>query len=700
MPQPKLLARGLSLLWVTLILLLFYWIHKPLTPTRAAIVGGALLDVLLVGLMLSVGGGIGWRLMGGALARLSRIEGAALACALGLGVLSVAWLAVGVVWLHPISAWAVLLILLGLTFRQIIAWWRLLWDAARAFDPTVIWARGLRAFIILVLGMGLVMALAPPTAFDALTYHLVGPDLWLAEGRITALPGNHFFGFPGLVNTLYAGKLALGDGRLVGVSVVHWAFGLLLILLTGGYAARRFGAWAGLLAGAFLLTVPSLWLTLGWAYVDLAVAAYAMLAFIALDTWREHDSDIWLIIGACGAGLAMSAKYNALLMAVALGLYIVAYNRGRRAATILRAGALYVAVASLVLAPWLLRNLAFFENPVYPFGPETYDWDALKNTWYTGAERAPLRELPALILPIFITPTIAGVEGSGIFNATLSPVFLMLIPLLALSWRHLHPEWRGPLTGLLGLVGVLHLFWLVTAGLSVYGAQTRFMFPLLGWVAVLAAASLEGLRSLSPKPLDIAWMMRAFVLLVFAFTIMDYLGGTRPLPDTPGLQGSTQTNHFLAGRTLEAVVGTIDEETYLNHTLGTHYATMQYLNGELPEGARVLFLWETRSLYCDETRITCIEDTVLYRWWHARRVHGDGSAEDILAAWQTEGITHVLVWETGREFEFDRNPSFTAQDMATWDALSARLVLQDELFDATYRLYTLPGLQGAHFEGQ
>jgi hypothetical protein len=111
---------------------------------------------------------------------------------------------------------------------------------------------------------------------------------------------------------------------------------------------------------------------------------------------------------------------------------------------------------------------------------------------------------------------------------------------------------------------------------------------------------------------------------------------------------------------------------------------------KLPDGARVLFLWETRSLYCDEPRITCEEDTVLYRWWHDRRTVGDGSAEAIVDDWRAKGITHMLVWNTGRDFEFDNNnPLITQADKAEWAKVPPLLevVWPD---DDEYTLYALP----------
>ena len=118
-------------------------------------------------------------------------------------------------------------------------------------------------------------------------------------------------------------------------------------------------------------------------------------------------------------------------------------------------------------------------------------------------------------------------------------------------------------------------------------------------------------------------------MLVFVFTLIDHFSGTRPEEDDDGLRGTTLVSHFVETRAVEYLIGAIDEDEYLGHRLGQYSVAMNRLN-ELPDDSHILFVWETRSLYCDERRITCDEDAVLMRWWRDRRRFGDGSAEDIL----------------------------------------------------------------------
>lgn len=673
-------------------LLVYYWIHKPLTPRLVAALGGGLLDFASALLMLVIAGGIGRLVLARTfsswnhtLTRAERLAGEAL---IGLGILSLAIFLVGLINLSVWSMLSLLLVVGGLGQRGLRAWLAQAWASGRSLNLRNRWAGGLAIFIVGNLIMAWFMALSPPTMFDTLTYHLVGAKLWLAEGRFTALQGNHFFGFPQLLNTLYTGQMALLLGRMTGAASLHWLVGVLTLLAAGGYAARRFTALAGLLAGALLLAATSIWLQFSYAYVDLFPAACGILTFIACDEWRRSAQRGWLVLAGVFVGLAMSSKYNAAWLGVASGCYVAVYSWRTGTQGVLQNGLIFTLTASLVVAPWLVRNLFFYDNPFYPFGALAGEWDALSREWYTSAQSAALRETPAFVLPIFLTPTFLGVDGAGLFDATIGPLFLMLIPFLWLTWRSLETEQKDSLRGLIFWVVVFHLLWLIAAGISGYGAQTRLMFPMFGWLAVLAAASVSSLPKLPPLPINLAWMIRAVVAIVLALTLLDHVAGRRPRDGEGVLEGTTLQSHFIESHALDYIFGVLSRKAFLEDRLGWHVVAMEEAS-RLPKGSHVLFLWETRSLYCDERRITCEEDTILLRWWHDRRSVGDGSAAAILESWRARGVTHVLIWESGRDYEFRNNRFFTQADKDEWQAMDA--LLGEPLWQGadSYSLYAI-----------
>ncbi len=274
-----------TLTWLTLILGLYYWVHKPLTPPLAAAVGGALLDSAVAFALLTVGAGVG----GALLRRLettwpSPAQAAIVSVALGLPLLSLILLGVGALALTRWSMGSALLILAVLTWRDGLAWLHQVIAWLRTPLPRSPWERFLAVFVIGLAGLALTLAWLPPSEWDALTYHLAGPQQYVQEGRFYAAPHNHFLGFPQVVETLFAAQLAL-TGRLTGAAVLHWGIGALLLLAVGERAARLGGSATGWLAAAILLSARTVWTEMGVPYVDLLPMLLAVAGLNVVERW-------------------------------------------------------------------------------------------------------------------------------------------------------------------------------------------------------------------------------------------------------------------------------------------------------------------------------------------------------------------------------------------------------------------------------
>jgi hypothetical protein len=117
-------------------------------------------------------------------------------------------------------------------------------------------------------GLGLftlIGALAPPAGleWDALSYQLAVPKIWLRAGRIFYLPWVSHSNFPFTLQMLYT--LMLGVGSVSAAKLCHWLCGALLVASVYTFGARHLaqplGAerarTAGLVAALILATTPS-----------------------------------------------------------------------------------------------------------------------------------------------------------------------------------------------------------------------------------------------------------------------------------------------------------------------------------------------------------------------------------------------------------------------------------------------------------
>lgn len=656
-PKPLLTKRelllGLSGLWFLLVVIAYFAVNKPLEPQSAL----ALAQVGRTGLawigMLALANLIG-RTQGQRLGGFRPVERLALQIGLGLGALSLVVIGLSAVGaLSPALFW--LLILLPSPFGLLFA--------VRDLRPVLRRPGRMRAewlIVGLAGGGALLLALAPPTAWDALVYQLAGPELYLEQGGLRHTLDLPYLGFPKTAAMLFMMGLSLSGPQLA--QLLHLTFaGLTLALLPRllhGIAPGRGG-----LAAAILVSVPSMWLIAGWAYVEWITAFWLLASFVLIraPVADSSSSRTTALAGLC-AGFALATKYSSLWMA--LGLVVVA-GLNRRS---VRQLSIFLLAAGAALLPSLLVNWATTGNPVYPFVFDGLYWDAHRAQWFSrfGTGLAPARLLLA-----GLEATVFGLEGGYFvghpsYGATIGPLLLGLAPLALLRLASKPASRPGSMRDLIVIVAAGSAGWIAQLAASALLVQTRLLFPLFPFLAAAAAIGYDSLGQLSRR---IQFVLGGLIAFVLSVALIGYLA------------------QALGGRAAEVVTGRLAPEAYLTARLGAHYQAIQAVN-QLPAGSQVRFLWEPRSYYCEPT-IVCEPDAVLDRWWHARQHLS--SVEDILADWRERGVTHVLYYRVGAAAV--RQEGFDPLTPADWDELDRLLgellIPAGETADS-YTLYALP----------
>lgn len=651
-----------AVVWMALVLGLYYWVHKPLTPALAVALGGALFDLAVAAGFAAIAAGLGRRLLKPLdLTGWSAAERLALDGMIGLGALSMIVALVGMAALNALSV-ALVLALAGVwSRREIGAWLREARGWLRGGLPASGWERTLARFAVVLLALALPLATLPPAQWDTLTYHLAGPQTYVAEGRFFAAPHNHFLGFPQLVDTLYTAQLAL-TGRLTGAGPLHFWMGVLALLMTGSYAARVAGRAAGWIAAILLLGAFSVWHEMTFAYADLLPMALGMGALAAAEAWDAggRRDRRWLVLVGALAGLAMGCKYTVIWLGVALGVLVVWLSRRDGPRAIASHVLVYGVTASVLVLPWLARNAIWYDNPVYPFFLDGGEMDAIRQEWYAQPRSGLIYSSDAWQIPVMpLVATIFGAEDQGSYGVDIGPWFLILTPLIALVWRRLDERERGAARRALIVAGAILIAWIVSSAFGSYGnRQTRLILYVFPPLAVVGALALEGMRRLPDKPLNLGFVLRAMLTLTLALTAIT---AARQALDS-GL------DRYYSGE---------DDfrDAYLNHALGWHAEAMRQVNA-LPPGTRVRFLWEPRALYCQPDGAACIPDSLMDEWYYARRTVGDGSADAIAAAWQHDA-DRLLVYDFGVRFEREGNTLYTPDDWAAWDAFVAEHLIEE-----------------------
>ncbi len=669
MTRRSAVLSAITFVWAAVVLAAYYVYHKPFDLAQAVAIGTTLWSGACASLIIVTSAGAGraagrWLrlpLAGG----MAALERAAFEGGLGLGLASVVVLVIGLLGgLHWAVAWTLTLGALFIFRRFIREWLRDLKLGLTEMRPADAVEWGLAAFVGLTLAIALLNALGPVVGWDALLYHLTGPKWDIASGRISVPSSIPPLGYSTGVEMLFTWALLIGGERAA--APIHWWFGLLLCLMVWRWG-RRWGtgqtAW---LSVAVMLSASTVPILAGESYIDVALMFYAAAGFGALIAWREGGGQDWrgLIGAGLMAGLAFGTKFTGGVVGVGLGLVVwlgaESAQRGR-----IRALAIFGVTAAILCMPWLLKNLILTGNPTYPFFFGGQGWDQWRAEWFGRPRTGWAYTDPLLLLTAPWQMSILGTEGTA-WHATIGPLFLLLLPLLAFGTSaRSRPLQRWLADGLV-LAGVVYALWLYGAAQSRLAMQPRLLFPILPPLAVGAAVAFDELQTLAAEKFSIRRVLGGVLALTLAFTAFQSVADFAV--NGPGW--------FLLGLQTRA--------EYLYQRLGWHYGAMQAINA-LPTGSRVVFLFEPRSYYCEPGR--CMPDGILDAWWHARRL--GGTAESISAGWRADGVTHVLVYSLGAEtLERAGTEPFTSEDWQALRELEGKMTRLDS-FGNVYELYTL-----------
>lgn len=443
-------------------------------------------------------------------------------------------------------------------------------------------------------------ALFPVLEHDDNVYHLTIPRVYLEDHALTRMPSSLFANMPHIVEVLYTIPMAPGD--FVAPKVFTYSIALWTLVALVAFArplAGEFGA--GLLALVFVSGKNVQW-HLGLAYVEPVIGFFLLCACLAFWRWRATRDDGLLRVVAVGCGMAVASKYSAWGFAAAiLGVTAFAAIRARAR------GVFALALIPLALAaPWLVKNALYTGNPLYPNLYGTFDgayWSKiqelhlLRSVSYAGGPEKTLASY--LLLPWRL------VTRDTFFFSPCTAMSLMALFVAAFA---MPSNRRAPRAELLAIAAAGFASWAFSV------QQGRF---LVAWAPVMALAAALGLAPLLHA--GGRWARAALFAAIVALGAYQLTAQLYPF--------APRTESFFVPR------------SELIQKNG-NYALCEYLNREVPEGGKVLALWDNRFFFLRrevEAESAYEAPTGLARL----RARGSprGFAEDLAAA----GFTHVAM---------------------------------------------------------
>ena len=618
--SPRSLLIGLAgTLWLVAALVGYYYAHKPF---EIAFLSNALIAiwrfVITVGI-ITLSGGIGAWLLSKKVG-IPPLTSLALQSALGGGILGLFILFMGMTIGFRTYYFVVLILAVFMLLRKNILTWLRQWVHLKSCFTK----NGL--LLTLAISSGLVLlwtlafALAPPLRFDALTYHLALPRLYLLNGNIAYTPDNMFWGMPQQAEMLYAFAMALG-GTEAAVTL-GWGFGVLTLIGLLGYVKDKISLTAGWIAITCLLGGNTLAKSLSFGYTEWLVMLNGLVTLIVLNEWRTSAKQELLLLAGCFAGFALGTKYTAGQL-ILIGLIVIAWEgvrqKNRRALINLL---IFGGTAALISLPWWLKNWLGTSNPFYPLLWPAGAMTQARLDHYTGTPWGSWLDM--LILPW--QATVWGIEGKQDFSWSIGPLMLGFGALSWIGWQAREPERKRLLSTVAIATVTGFVIWAVASRLNGLLIQTRLYAAFFPALAILGGIGFDSLTNLRVEGIRFGRIGSAVLLLVFGFNLIAVGGDV------------SQKAPFAV------MIGKLSPASYRAQNLASYEEAITTL-GDLPSDARVLMLWETRNFGCLPN---CDPDETIDRWYETSLTYA--SAKEILGLWQVQGYTHLLLNRIGIEF--------------------------------------------------
>ncbi len=568
-----------------------------------------------------------------------KLEEAAFSFALGFGLLG--YLIFGLGLMRLLYGGALLGILAALTLggvRQEAIWLR---RACSAFKEIRSLSMKEAGCFYLALAGALVFALAffqsllPPTAHDALCYHLYIPKRFTEEHRMLYFPYLVNSLFPFLIQMYYALALLLKIPELS--NVFHLLTGLGAYLGVVSIGRKIASGFIGLAAGLVFILTPGIFNQMVIAYNDVALTFFSFFAFYTFLIGREKKKDWrWYALMGVFSGLALSVKYLAAFHIAAITILMLLSWALRKQTTgeTLRALAAYFGFTLIFSFLWYLRSYLYEGNPFYPFfssifGGTAKEYDLSKAGFGKGLLDLFLVGWRMTIFPRFFGGT----------WAQLGVAYLTFLPLIFLL------DFKNDRLKIMGLFSaVMFLFWF-------YSAQNlRFLFSVLPVLSILAV--------LAARP------VRHYLFLVLV------------------LNAGLALFHGRDGYSY--LVGLQDRSSYLLKTERT-YSLSLWMNRNLHKDARVLNVQEVRMFYFEPEMIRGEEFRKKTRYDQLAK-----KRSDVLRMFEERGISHLLIANLKNAKPTVPSPwdIRTLVENHEFRASHLRLMHQETSFDGTnYEVY-------------
>ncbi|MBN1384087.1 MAG: glycosyltransferase family 39 protein [Elusimicrobia bacterium] len=460
-------------------------------------------------------------------------------------------------------------------------------------------------FIFLIfLSVAFIGAMAPPTLYDSLVYHLSVPSQYVKHHKIFSISTNLFANFPQNIEMLYTMALVLYDDILA--NLIHFYFLPLILLLLYGFLKDKLNSKAVITALLIFITTPAVILLACGTYIDLGLTFYLLLSFVALTEWMKTSSNKWLILSGLFCGFSLGIKYTA-AVSFAIFTILILYNCIIKKQNVIRDTAIFLISVFIVFLPWGLKNYFFTGNPVFPFfiftEPPLYVHQYMSHVSCHGTSGF----ISLINLPWDLTMT--GVNFGGPFDV-IGPLYLVFLPVLIFI-KHTNKTVKICFIYLL----LYFLLWSFTARVI------RFLAPVFPVAAIVFSACIFQFLNMERKSIRNIVKFVFVIIIICNFLLLLHI-----------------QNSFLPGLYF---FGNMTRERYLSAFVGPNnfYPAVKFMNKTFTSDSKTLFVGESRNYF---TKLNTVVSGPFDYDILVKMANKSATVKDLLTKLKKENFTNIL----------------------------------------------------------
>ncbi|MFH1824565.1 MAG: glycosyltransferase family 39 protein [Candidatus Firestonebacteria bacterium] len=468
-------------------------------------------------------------------------------------------------------------------------------------------------FVVLIFFiLNFICCLTPETFYDSLLYHLAVPSFYLLNHKITNIPNNVFSNFPQNIEMLYLVGLSLNNEILA--KLINLTMGVLTIFLVYFFVKKNINQRVALLSVCMFYSIPMISTNQINTQIDIGLTFYVILSLFCILNWIKSNfkNRYYLILGGLFSGFSLGIKYSSIFFFIPLILIVTGTMILRKLdkKIIIKNLLIFIVLSSIFILPWLVKNLIFNNNPFYPYFSNLPGLSQM------------LSEQKGLVfnnLFDFIkfpwTLTINGMFGSSNLGAFL----LLSLPLFLLPLFKLIKQKREINYLLIVFVSYLIICLSITK-------IARFFIPGILILCIIFSYYIYKVKNLSKNN----FISNSLYIVLFVIVGTNFIW--------------ISALHFRNMDPLSVILGIKSKSEYLSIPRPTYpnpsYPVIEYINNNLPDDSKVLFIGETRGYYCHKLFIT---NSVFDKMLLCHLIENSVSVDDVKQKLIKQNIKYVLI---------------------------------------------------------